>query len=156
MFLEPKDSDDEEEVVGISVVTAAQKLTRPSAIEFNVADVRKTLASAVKMVKAKNRVILDKEGSYIQNKDTGDCMEVRIEEETFVFDVEFENGEFGTITLDSGAGVNVWPQGKLKEIPMRPKKPGLRMCAANGTEIQNHGQTVIKFRGMESDFNRPA
>ena len=158
-FIELESDDDE---VEISVVTAiavdsAPKLTRPSAIEFNVADVRKPLASAVKMVKARNRVILDEEGSYIQNKDTGECMEVRIEDETFVFDVEFENGEFGTITLDSGAGVNVWPHGKLKEVPMRPKKPGLKMCAANGTEIQNHGQKVIKFRGIDStDFSRPA
>ena len=76
---------DEEEEKGICVVEPARKLTRPSAIDFNVADVRKSLATAAKMVKSNNRVILDEDGSYIQNKKTGECMEVRIEEETFVF-----------------------------------------------------------------------
>ena len=41
------------------------------------------------------------------NKDTGECMEVKMKEETFVIDVQFENGEQGTITLDSGASVHV-------------------------------------------------
>ena len=42
----------------------------------------------------------------------------------------------------------------MKEVPTMPKKPGLRMCAANGTEIQNHGRKLIKFRG--NDFSRAA
>ncbi len=71
-----------------------------SSIEFNVADVRKPLASAAKMVKSGNQVILDDEGSFIMNKTTGECMEVLIKDETFVFEVQFENGEKGTITLD--------------------------------------------------------
>ena len=131
-------------------VEPAQKLTRPSAIQFNVADVRKPLASAVKTVRSRNRVVLDEDGSYIQNKITGECMEVKIQDETFVFDVEFENGENGTITLDSGAGVNVWPKDKLKEIPMIPRNANLKMSAANGTEIKNYGQKIIKFFGIDS------
>ncbi len=59
------------------------------------------------MVKHGNRVILDDEGSFVQNKHTGECMEVRIEDDTFVFDVQCENGEQGKITLDPGAGVHV-------------------------------------------------
>ena len=31
---------------------------------------------------------------------------------------------------------------------MLPKAPGIRMIAANGTEIENYGQKVIKFRGV--------
>ena len=54
--------------------------------------------------------------------------------------------------MDSGAGVHVWPKNKLKEVPTLPKKEGLRMCAANGSEIQNHGRKVIKFRG--NDFSK--
>ena len=140
------DGDDQVDVC----LVVAQKLTRQSAIEFNVADVRKPLASAVKMVRSKNRVVLDEDGSYIQNKLTGECMEVKIQDETFVFDVEFDNGESGTITLDSGAGVNVWPEDKLRGIPTKPKKTNLKMSAANGTEIQNYGQKVIKFCGIDS------
>ncbi len=120
--------------MGIMAVAPAKPVTRLSSIEFNVADVKKPLASAFKMVKHGSRVILDDEGSFIQNKITGECMEVRIEEEAFAFDVQFENGEQGKIALDSGAGVHVWPKGKLKDVPLMPKKQGLRMCAAKGSE----------------------
>ena len=50
--------------------------------------------------------------------------------------------------------MHVWPKDKLKEVRLLPKKPGLRMCAANGSEIQNHGRKVIKFRG--NDFGKIA
>ena len=33
---------------------------------------------------------------------------------------------------------------------MLPKQKGLKMVAANGTEIKNEGQKVIRFRGVES------
>jgi hypothetical protein len=141
-----------EEEFEVFAVDPALPLTRLSSIEFNVADVRKPLASAAKMVKNGNRVVLDQAGSYIMNKMTGECMEVKVKDETFVFDVQFENGEQGTITLDSGAGVHVWPKGRLQDVPTLPKKEGLRMCAANGSEIVNHGRKLIKFRG--NDYSR--
>ena len=107
--------EDDEEEVDILAVDPALPLTRLSSIEFKVADVKKPLASAAKMVKSGNGVVLDSQGSFIMNKVTGECMEVRIKDETFVFDVQYENGELGTITLDSGAGVHVWPNDQLKE-----------------------------------------
>ena len=64
------------------------KMTRTSAIEFNVAEVRKPLASAARMVKSGNRVVLDQDGSFIENKSTGERMEVKVKDETFMFDVE--------------------------------------------------------------------
>jgi hypothetical protein len=139
----------EEHNAEICAVEIAHTLTRESGLDFNVADVKKPLASAVRVVRAGNRVVMDEEGSYIENKQTGERMEVRVESDTFVFDVEFQNGEQGTITLDSGAGCNVWPHGKLREVPMRPKNPALRMTAANGTEIQNCGRKLIQFRGVD-------
>jgi hypothetical protein len=45
--------------------------------------------------------------------------------------------------------VHVWPKEKLQHVPILPKKPGLKMCAANGSEIQNYGRKVIKFRGND-------
>ena len=45
--------------------------------------------------------------------------------------------------------MHVWPKDQLKEVAFLQKKPGLRMCAANGPEIQNHGRKVIKFRGKD-------
>ena len=50
-------TDDEDEIPVMAVEHVDR--TRESAIEFNVAEVRKPLASAVRMVKAGNRVVLD-------------------------------------------------------------------------------------------------
>ena len=71
-----------------------------------------------------------------------------------MLDVEYQDGEAGTITLDSGAGVNVWLEEMQKNVPMLPKDPRLRMTAANGSEIENLGVKVIKFRGAEPGFRR--
>ena len=68
---------------------------------------------------------------------------------TFVFDVQYENGESGLISLDSGAAVSVWPKALQPDVPLRPKRTGIRMIAANGTEIVNLGQKLIKFRGIK-------
>ena len=66
-----------------------------SAIEFNVAGVQKPLASAARIVKSGNRVMLDQDGSFVENKRTGEGMEVRVKDGTFVFEVELTNGELG-------------------------------------------------------------
>ena len=147
-------SETSEDAQDIMAVDCTEPLTRMSAIEFHVADVSKPLASAVRMVKAGNRVVLDGDGSYILNKATGETMKVTTKNDTFVFDVQYESGEMGTITLDSGAGVNVWPKNKLPSVPMMAKKSDLRMIAANGSEIRNYGRKLIKFRG--SDFGKHA
>ena len=128
-------------------VQAVEAKVQKGAIEFNVADVRKPLAFAVKMVRAGNRIVFDDEGSYVESKSTGERMRVDVKDETFVFNVTFENGEEGTITLDSGAGVNVWP--KHIKVPGKnlPKKQGLRTGAATETEISNMGREVIAFAG---------
>jgi hypothetical protein len=134
---------------------SAQKLTSPAALNFHVANVKTALASAVAVVKAGNRIVLDvasdgSDRSFIENKETGERMTVKVgDSNTFVFDVQYENGESGLITLDSGAAVSVWPKALQPEVPLRPKKTGIRMIAANGTEIVNLGQKVIKFRGIK-------
>ncbi len=38
------------------------------------------------------------------NKATGECVEVEVQEQTFAFGVQFENGAGGAITLGSGLG----------------------------------------------------
>ena len=53
------------------------------------------------------------------------------------------------MTLDSGAGVNVWPEQMLPQVPVEPAERGLRMIAANGTEIANLGTKNVDFRGFE-------
>ena len=88
-------------------------MTDECGMVFNVVDVAKPLASAVKVTEANNMVVWHPGvgNSYIQSMSTGECVKFRKEKGTFVFDVEFtEAEETGTITLDSGAGVSVWPK----------------------------------------------
>jgi hypothetical protein len=130
--------------------------SRAKAMKFNVAEVKKPLASAAKVVSAGNRICMGPtpNENFIENTSTGEKIELRIEGGTYVFDVEYEDGELGTITLDSGAGVNVWPRGLQAHVPMQPKEPKLRMTAANGSPIENFGTKVIHFTGVEPGFRR--
>ena len=132
------------------------KETRRASMKFHVAKVQRPLASAAKVVDAGNRIVMEKGGSFIENVATGEKMKLRVDRGTYVFDVKYQNGEHGTITLDSGAGVNVWPEGMLKDIPLQPPEPGLKMTAANGTEIPNLGCKVVEFVGSEPVFSRHA
>ena len=71
-----------------------------------------------------------------------------------MFDVQYTEGdEAGIVTLGPGASVNVWLNNLLPKVKIQPKKVGLRMIAANGTEIKNYGQKLVKFRGtaMQED-----
>ena len=128
-----------------SVGTANKK----AAMKFHVAKVQRPLASAVKVVEAGNKIVMTKSAAYIENEVTGDCIPLRVERGTFVFDVEYKGGKDGTITLDSGAGVNVWPEHLLPEVPLMPAEAGLRMTAANGTEIPCRGVKIVEFTGKE-------
>ena len=157
-MLEP---DDDEEIEGVDanifighVGDGGRKLSRASGMRFNVAKVKRPLASAAKVVQAGNRIQMGPrpEDNYIQNLETGEKIAIRVERGTYVFDVEYKDGSEGTITLDSGAGVNVWPEELLPNIPMMAKDPGLRMTAANGTLIENLGTKVVEFRGVEPGF----
>jgi hypothetical protein len=145
-----------EQVMIAEVETDQKEWTRASGMMFHVADVAKPLASAVKVCEAGNRIVMDPEPgqSYVENVLTGERMMLKKERGTFVFEVEYlDDGETGHITLDSGAGVSVWPK-KLKEgLKTLPKKAGLNMIAANGTKIENFGQKLITFKGLKSPFN---
>lgn len=144
-----------EEEVEVPIMTCeatAEKMTRASAMRFNEADVRKPLASAVSVAKAGNRIVVDGDGGYIENKATGDRMKVRVEQNTFVYDVQLEDGALVTVTFDSGAGCHVWPRGlSTGGARLLPKQVGMRMRAANGTDISYYGQRFVKFRGMETE-----
>ena len=134
--------------------TTTRKLTRESGMKFTVANVQKPLASAVKVVEAGNRISMGPRpgDNFIENGETGEKIGLRVEKGTYVFDVEVKGGEASTITLDSGAGVNVWPDRLQKHVPMQPRDPRLRMMAANGSEIENLGSKLIHFKGYEPDF----
>ena len=146
-----EETGEESEMVIGNVDLAGEKLTRQSAMNFNEADVKKPLASAVEVVKAGNRIVLEAEGGYIENIDTGEKMKVGIEKNVFVYQVQMENCEMVMVTLDSGAGCNVWPKGLAagSSILKRPKQ-GVKMIAANGTPIDYFDQRLVKFRGLDA------
>jgi hypothetical protein len=151
---EDQESEKEEEVLimPVDIEFGMERLTRESAMKFNEADVRRPLASAVSVARAGNRIVMEEHGGYIESKATGERMKMRVEKNTFVYDVQLEDGAMVAVTLDSGAGCNVWPHGlKAGKSKLMPKKLGIKMLAANGTEIENYGQRVVKFRGIEQD-----
>lgn len=157
---EQSDFDEGCEVMIGTIGGEDRKLSRPSGMRFNVASVKKPLASAAKVVEAGNKISMGPlpEDNYIENLQTGEKLKIRVDKGTYVFDVEYANGENGTITLDSGAGVNVWPKDLLEELPLMAKEPGLRMTAANGTVIENLGTKLVQFRAVaqNSGFTRRA
>ena len=136
-----------------------KKWTRPSSMTFNVASVTKPLASAAQVVASGNRIVLDPrpDESYVENVKTGERMRLREQKGVYVFDVQYRGGEEGTITLDSGAGVSVWPKEMADyAAEMLPKKPNLKMIAANGTPIENYGRAKVVLRGRKPVFTGPS
>jgi hypothetical protein len=122
---------------------------RKAAMRLHVAGVQRPLASAAKVAQAGNRVVMSSNGSFIEHEKTGERIPLRVERGTFVFDVQYQGGTCGTITLASGAGVNVWPEHLLTEVPMGPPDAGLRMTAANGTQIASCGTKLIEFTAKD-------
>ena len=140
-------------------------------MRFHVTDATKNLASVKKMTQNGNRVVFDEERSYIQNKRTGQEMNLISEKGVYKLDVVFMNGEKaerGKIIIDSGAADNVMPANGLSEVPMREKERGVNFSAANGKPMANHGRkewnscplnfgrqntdTLFRGRPSESEF----
>jgi len=63
------------------------------AMDFQVTDCKKPLASVAKIIDRGNRVVFDKDESYILNKATGEKIMLERERGTFVMVVEFEMDE---------------------------------------------------------------
>ena len=150
--------EEEEDEVQVASIDS-KEWTRVGGMKFNVADVKKPLAAAAKVVEAGNRIVLDPDPnkSFIENVETKERMRVKKEKGVYIIEVKYEDGGEGKITLDSGAGVSVWPRSMKADVKMTPKVKGLKMIAANGTEIENFGQKVIKFQGekcAEEGFRR--
>ena len=142
-ILVSKTGEKGEEVLIMPVEARAERLTRASAMKFNEADVRRPLASAVSVVQAGNRIIMEEEGGYIENRVTGERMKIRVERNTYVYDVQMEDGAMVTVTLDSGAGCNVWPRGlKAGGSMLLPKQGGDEDAGG-----ERHGDRVLRAEG---------
>ena len=58
----------------------------PLAANVNMADIKSNLAGGMPIIQADNRIVLDKSGSYIENKKTGSRIKVNHEGGSFTFD----------------------------------------------------------------------
>ena len=84
-----EEEKEEDKTVEISMIDmVGKKLSRQSAMKFNEADVRKPLASAVQVAKAGNKIVLDEDGGYIQNKKSGERIEVKVDKNTYIFELQ--------------------------------------------------------------------
>jgi len=70
-----------------------EKYGKVRAMNFEVTDCKKPLASVAKIVDRGNRVVFDQDESYIFNKQTGEKIILERERGTFVMLVEFEVDE---------------------------------------------------------------
>ena len=84
---------------------------------------------------------------------TNEKMLLRVQDGGYVMDVELEDQTEDVITLDSGAGLNVWP--KCRSAGMTPKRAGIGMVAANGTPIACYGQRQVWLRGIRLEEDVP-
>jgi hypothetical protein len=70
-----------------------EKDGKRKAMNFQVTDCKKPLASVAKIIEKGNRVVFDEDGSFIMNKATGEKIKLERERGTFVMVVEFEMDE---------------------------------------------------------------
>ena len=69
------------------------------------------------------------------------------EEDFDIGEVEEEPvNEVVDVTIDSGAGRNVWPKGKKVPGKFMPLKKKVKLVAANGSPIDVHGEKMIEFQ----------
>ena len=68
---------------------------------FQVAAINKPLVSVSKLVESGHRVIFDDEGSFIQNKKSGDIIKMRKERGVFVLDAYIAKNKGPVKSTDS-------------------------------------------------------
>ena len=67
--------------------------TEGKGVTAQICDVHRPLMSVRKMCKAGHRVVFDDEGSYIENKSTGERLKIEEEDGDYVLDVWAKTGE---------------------------------------------------------------
>ena len=56
-----------------------------------------------------------------------------------------------TITLDSGAGASCLPKTWMPDVPLKPKKKGVRFVAAEGSDMGYYGRKDVRFKALRSE-----
>ena len=124
-----------------------EKLTREAQLEFCEANVRKPLASTVRVAKPGNGIWPEAHGGYIENLATKERMEVREENGVHVMHVQFNDETVDVVTLDSGAGCNVWPKARRAGNTSKLSPEALVKAATEGLAM------VALGRDLGYEFN---
>ena len=77
--------------LGGKKVTFKTKNVSTQSMSFRVVDVTKALSSVSKICQRKNRVVFDRDGSYIKNKTSGKRLPMRVESGDCVVDVHIKD-----------------------------------------------------------------
>ena len=88
--------------------------TRASAFEFNVAE--EACAISREDGHGWKSCCGGFGGLVHRTRKTGERMKLKVKDRTYVFGVQYKDGEVDGFTSDSSAGVNVWPQGRRRRI----------------------------------------
>ena len=56
-----------------------------------------------------------------------------------------------TVTVDSGAGASCLPKSWVPDVPLKPKKKGVKFVAAQGSDMNYYGRKDVRFRALRSE-----
>ena len=76
----------------------------PSAMRFQITNVKKPLATVSRIIQAGHKAVFDADGSYLQNKSTGEIIPLREKNGLFVLDAKIFKP--GVESGFQGPGVN--------------------------------------------------
>ena len=89
---------------------------------MNHTDVKKNLASFVKMVEEDNDIVLSKKGSYIKNNPTGEKVPLRLNNGTPEFDVWIKKaekiGKYGVLNVNGEADIKDGEMSSFRRLEM--------------------------------------
>ena len=118
-------------------------------MDFEVCNVKRALASVARICSRGNRVVFDeeeyKEGSYIENKTTGNRIRMRRKGNAWVVDVNMVGtGQAAEIWVDSAAEESVCPRDFGMEFGMTKAETAVMLVNASGGKIEHFGGRRIK------------
>lgn len=115
---------------------------------FEVCNVKRALASVARICGKGNRVVFDSgsaDGSYIENKHTGDRIKMRRKGNAWVVDVNMVGtGQPAEIWVDSAAEESVCPQDFGREFGLSKAESQIKLVNASGGKIEHFGGRRIK------------
>ena len=131
------------------MVCAVESEAQQIEMGFEVCSVKRALASVARICGKGNKVVFDEEesgeGSYIENKMTGNRIKMRRKGNAWVVDVNMVGtGQAAEIWVDSVAEESVCPQDFGVEFGLSKAETQVKLVNASGGKIEHFGGRRIK------------